>query len=296
MLRAPAKGMLMVVKILLDTDIGSDIDDAVCLAYLLAQPACELLGITTVTGEPTRRAMLAILPGAAEPLTVPPRQPHAPQADALSRWPHASADKFPQGEAIEFMRTTIRQHPGEVVLLTIGPLTNAALLFRADPSIPSLLRGLVSMGGSFAERPDADPMDWNIQLDPHAAAIVYRTPVPVHRSVGLDVTQNVKLSADEVRQRFRAPLLQPVLDFAEPQLRKRGSLTFHDPLAAAVIFNDQICTFHPGVVDVDLTPGPRFAKTTFTEGAPGNQHEVALGVDSAHFFEHSFSVLDSASG
>lgn len=49
----------MTVKLLLDTDIGSDIDDAVCLAYLLAQPQCELLGITTVSGEPIRRAMIA---------------------------------------------------------------------------------------------------------------------------------------------------------------------------------------------------------------------------------------------
>jgi inosine-uridine nucleoside N-ribohydrolase len=68
-----------VMKLLLDTDIGSDIDDAVCLAYLLAQPECELLGITTVSGEPEKRAMLAsalckaagkeppILPGAARP-------------------------------------------------------------------------------------------------------------------------------------------------------------------------------------------------------------------------------------
>ena len=46
-------------KIILDTDIGTDIDDAVCLAYLLANPQCELLGITTVTGEPEKRAMLA---------------------------------------------------------------------------------------------------------------------------------------------------------------------------------------------------------------------------------------------
>ena len=49
----------MPTKVLFDTDIGTDIDDAVCLAYLLAQPACELLGITTVSGEPTKRAMLA---------------------------------------------------------------------------------------------------------------------------------------------------------------------------------------------------------------------------------------------
>ena len=49
----------MPTKVLLDTDIGSDIDDAVCLAYLLAQPECELLGITTVTGEAEKRARMA---------------------------------------------------------------------------------------------------------------------------------------------------------------------------------------------------------------------------------------------
>lgn len=172
----------------------------------------------------------------------------------------------------------------------------AALLFRTDPAIPSLLRGLVSMGGSFAERPDADPMDWNILLDPHAAAIVYRSPVPLHRSVGLDVTLKLKLMADEVRQRFRSRLLRPVLDFAEPHLQKYGGITFHDPLAAATIYDDQVCTFHPGSVEVDLTPGSRFAKTTFTEGAPGDRHEVALGVDRDRFFAHYFSVLDDAVG
>lgn len=49
------KGNTNMEKIMYDTDIGSDIDDAVCLAYLLSQPECELLGITTVSGEPERR-------------------------------------------------------------------------------------------------------------------------------------------------------------------------------------------------------------------------------------------------
>src|SRR5215218_2852528 len=113
------------IKVLLDTDIGTDVDDAVCLAYLLAQPECELLGITTVTGEPERRAALAsvlclaagrsdipIYPGEAAPLKVPQRQPQAQQAAALPRWPHQ--EDFPQGQAVEFMRRTIRAHPGQV--------------------------------------------------------------------------------------------------------------------------------------------------------------------------------------
>ena len=152
----------MSIKVLLDTDIGSDIDDAVCLAYLLAQPECDLLGITTVTGEAGKRAMLAsalckvagrrvpILPGAEKPLLIPQRQTQAPQATALTRWDHDT--EFPRGQAVEFLRKTIHEHPGDIVLLTVGPLTNVALLFRIDPDIPVLLRGLVMMCGVFAGR------------------------------------------------------------------------------------------------------------------------------------------------
>ncbi|MCB0108772.1 MAG: nucleoside hydrolase, partial [Caldilineaceae bacterium] len=162
-------------KILLDTDIGSDIDDAVALAYLLAQPRCELLGITTVTGEPEKRAMIAsaqcklagkdvpIYPGAAEPLLIAQRQPHAPQATKLDRWEHDA--NFPKGEAIEFLRHTIRAHPGEITLFAIGPLTNIALLFHSDSEIPSLLKQLVLMCGVFRGMNwQGEALEWNAIL------------------------------------------------------------------------------------------------------------------------------------
>ena len=62
------------VKVLFDTDIGSDIDDAVALAYLLAQPHCELMGITTVSGQPIERAKLAsaICTAAAQDVRIVP--------------------------------------------------------------------------------------------------------------------------------------------------------------------------------------------------------------------------------
>jgi inosine-uridine nucleoside N-ribohydrolase len=256
----------MPIKLLLDTDIGSDIDDAVCLAYLLAQPECDLLGITTVTGEGAKRAAMAsalcrvagkdvpIYVGAETPLLVAQQQPHAPQAAALVHWPHTV--DLPRGEAIEFMRRTIRSNPGEVVLLTIGPLTNVGLLFSVDPAIPALLKGLVMMCGVFTEGCPDKAAEWNARLDPHAAAIVYRAPVAEHRSIGLDVTLQVRMSAVEVRARFEAPLLRPVLDFAEVWFADAESLVFHDPLAAVTIFDDAVCTFAHGTVTVDLAAEP----------------------------------------
>jgi inosine-uridine nucleoside N-ribohydrolase len=219
----------------------------------------------------------------------PQRQPHAPQAQVLDRWPHES--RFPRGQAVEFLRQTIRAHPGEVVLLTIGPLTNAALLFAADPEIPALLKGLVMMCGVFTNRlAGAGPLEWNAICDPHATAMVYRAPVPHHRSVGLEVTCQVQMEADQVRARFQAPLLQPVLDFASVWFARSSRLTFHDPLAAVTLFDEQVCGFEPGRVEVELG-GERSRGLTWWTPEAGGPHQVALRVDPERFFTDYLSVF-----
>ncbi len=294
----------MSAKILLDTDLGTDIDDAVCLAYLLANPQCELMGITTVTGEAEKRAMMAsalckvagkkipIFAGAEQPLLVAQKQTQAQQAIALGNWDH---DKnFPRGQAVEFLRQTIRAHPGEIMLLTIGPLTNIGLLFSVDPEIPSLLKGLVMMCGRFSNRVQGNygPLEWNAYGDPHATAIVYRAAVRRHRSVGLDVTSRVTMSAQEFREKFRSiDLFRPVLDFAEIWFQKWGGTTFHDPLAAATIFDDQICTFQTGTVEIELAGEKSKGMTFWQPGESNATHEIAMEVDGARFFEHFFSVF-----
>ncbi len=287
----------MTEKIFLDTDIGSDIDDAVCSAYLLANPDCDLVGITTVTGEGEKRAQMAstlcqiagknipIYIGAETPLLIEQRQPTAPQADALSQWAHQTG--FPRGEAISFMRRVIRENPGEITLLPIGPLTNIALLFKIDPEIPSLLKSLVLMCGAF----ENGRLEWNAMLDPHASEIVYRAAAPIHRSIGTDVTMQVTMPAEEVRQRFQAPLLKPVLDFAEVWFEYSEIITFHDPLAAATIFRPDICGFTPGQVNIELEDQENLGKTYWKRN-PSGPHEVALSVQPENFFEHFFSYFE----
>lgn len=290
-------------KILLDTDIGSDIDDAICLAYLLAQPACDLLGITTVTGEPHTRARLAsaicqvagrdipIYPGAGDPLLIKQQQPQAPQAAALNAWPHQQ--NFPTGQAIDFMRQTIRANPHEVTLLAIGPLTNVALLFATDPEIPSLLKELIMMCGVFTPHlpTGKETLEWNAKLDAHASAIVYNADVPIHCSVGLDVTTHVTMDANTVREQFKTPLLRPVLDFAEVWFQHSKRIVFHDPLAAVAIFEPEVCQWSHGQVTVELDDKTRLGQTIWQPG--DGPHQVALGVDADSFFENYFGILNA---
>jgi purine nucleosidase len=290
-------------KVLFDTDIGSDIDDAIALTYLLAQPQCELLGVTTASGEPVKRAEMAsaicraagrpgvpIFPGAPLPLVGAQHQPLVPQHAALGNWSHET--RFPEGEAIEFMRRTIRAHPGEITLLAVGPMTNIALLFRTDPEIPRLLKEVVLMCGKFTSRKISwGEMEWNATCDPEATAIVYRSEPPALRSYGLDVTIQVTMAREEVAQRFaRDKRLRLVLDFAQVWLAKQDKIYFHDPLAAVNVFAPDICGMERGQVTVDLKDGLEKGRTLWQRAAAGRQ-EVAVTVDTAHFFAEYFSVF-----
>lgn len=289
----------MPTKVLLDTDIGGDIDDAVCLAYLLANPACDLLGITTVYGDTVKRASVAsalckvagkripIYPGRQQALLSELRLPEVSQAAALDRWDHDT--DFRGGESIEFMRQTIRANPGEVVLLGIGPMFNIAALFAADEEISKLLKGLVLMCGVFLGH--EVKMEWNAKLDPVATAIVYGATPPFHRSIGLDVTTKVTMPAEEVRNKFKAPLLRPVLDFAEVWFQQAELITFHDPLAATTLFDDSICGFEPGRVEVELKSDHLPGATLWYPKDSSGHHQVATTVNSSRFFEHYFSFF-----
>lgn len=289
-------------KILLDTDIGSDIDDAACLAYLLSQKQCDLVGITTVSGEAEKRAMIAsaicrtahreipIYPGIENPLLLAPRQKVAAQAKKLGSWSHA--EQFERGRAIDFMRETIRKNPGEITLLAIGPMTNVAALFQVDREIPSLLKRLVLMAGVFTPEGRAGTKaEWNVLCDPHAAAVVYQTPVSVHKSVGLDVTTRVYIEKEEFTKQCRAEILKPVLDFSQTWFEFCDRVTFHDPLAAVSVFDDSVCRFRRGTIEVNYMDRESLGETCWSEDPSNGGHLAALEVDADRFFQHYFSVV-----
>lgn len=290
--------------VLLDTDIGSDIDDSFCLAYLLREPRCRLLGITTVTGDTRKRASccdalcqaagrfdIPIHPGASEVLLNGPGQPDVPRfAGIEGRYPYRT--EWPEYTAIEFLRRTIRAYPGQVTLLGIGPLTNIALLLMADPEICGLLKRLVIMCGVFRTGFGHGPgsREWNALVDPVATAVVYRARIAEHRSIGLDVTKQCRLSVDEVRSWLEKDSLKTLKDMASVHLE--DPVTFHDPLAAVSIFDPEVCNYASGVVRVE-TSSPILAGLTTLEQDGEPRHQVAISVDSKRFFERFFSVFQN---
>lgn len=289
------------IKVIFDTDIGSDIDDAVALAFLLAQPRCDLLGITTVSGKPIERAKLVsaicktagkdipIIPGNEARLNGPTRQPNVPQASVLPNWQHET--EFGNQNAVEFLAETIRQNPHEVVLLAVGPMTNVARLFQEHPDTAQLLKSLHMMIGRFSDTPGLPMSEWNAHCDPAAANVVYSTAAQNHTSIGLDVTHQVVMDSAQVKEHFAHPLLKPVYEMSEVWFSERDELKFHDPLAAVTIFNESICEYENGTAIVKRTSDRDDGETVWIPDANG-PHRVGKTVDAVHFFDSYFSVFE----
>lgn len=283
-------------KILLDTDIGGDIDDAVCLAYLLREPRCELIGITTVCGESQKRAAVAsaickaagrdipIAAGMDRPLRPSPVYPTPDGAQALSDWPH---NTYAQSNAPAFLYQAIRANPGEVVLLGIGNMTNIAALLTAYPDAASLLKGLYVMNGYFGAQalPEAW-YNWNSWADPLASQIVFAAEAPVHRAVTLEITDRLTMAADRAAALLggESPLLRAVLDFGQAWLKSADRLTLHDPLAAACVFHPGLCRFERGFVQVETEREAQMGATAFTPSKEGNV-EISRDVNAERFYQ-----------
>ena len=278
------------MKVLFDTDIGTNIDDALALAYLLKNPQCELLGITTVTGDGQRRASIAAGMCEAAGMAVPVHQ--GSELPLVKNQSQGTVSGRSPQQAIEYLRSTIRSHPGEISLLTTGPLTNIALLFLLDPEIPTLLDSMVSMAGVYYPAgKNQRNRETNITLDPHAAARVLSTRGVGISLVGLDVTlecRKTRAQMGPILSQVHFPLLQSMI---EEWLEETGALYFHDPLAAAVLFNADICTWQKGVVRVQTESGECYFDTGQAKKGKDPAHLVANRVDVSRFFDHYFRII-----
>ena len=202
----------------------------------------------------------------------------------LERWDHS--EKFPENKAVEFMRGIIESRPGEVTLLAIGPMTNVGLLFATYPETAAQLKSLVLMCGG------TNHYGWNAINDPVATAVVYQAPVLPYISIGLDGTMRCVLSGDRARAEIKGDVLDRVADMSSVWLRRTDRITFHDPLAAAVIFEPELCEYESGTVSVELKSDRLAGYALFDRGNPSESpHTVAVNVDVERFLDHYFRVV-----
>ena len=190
--------------VILDTDIGTDIDDAYALAALIHRPELELLGVTTVSSDAGARARLAaklLQVAGGKWAKVPVYAGISTPTQYMKQVEWAAGFTSPslhESGAIEFMRREINARPGQVTVIAVGELTNVAALLEADPGIAKKLRAISLMGGSIyrgytgGSKPEPE---WNIKSNAKAAQTVFESGVPL-LVAPLDSTADLKLTPE----------------------------------------------------------------------------------------------------
>lgn len=226
-------------KVILDTDIGDDIDDAYALALLMNQPNMKVLGVTTAFGPTRERAEIAAkllnVMGRAD-VPVYAGRGGTGKIGHQHDWAAGYAGKnLKPGKAVDFMRAEIDRSPGQVTICAIGPLTNVGDLLTFYPASRSRIKRIVIMGGAvyvgYGTNPKPEP-EWNIRCDVKAARAVYDSGVPVVMA-GLEVTAMMQLEKD--RRMKVAAVGTPTTDalMALTYLWEQQTPTLFDPVAVA---------------------------------------------------------------
>ena len=234
------------IPIILDTDIGTDVDDAFALGLILVSPELELRAVTTSGGQTEDRAWLVcrFLTQCGKP-GIPIAAGAEPQAksevnDQIQYRRHPAAIfnrtlKPVKEPAAEVLLAELKKQPGEITVLAVGPLTNIARLLTDHPDSAKLMKGIVIMGGSvfagYSGKAPAEP-EWNIKLDVAAARKVLESGVPL-TIVPLDATALAKVPLKEQQKLFAAgrPLAWQVANLLE--LWNQPVPTLFDPVAVA---------------------------------------------------------------
>lgn len=230
------------MKIILDTDIGDDIDDAWALAFVLAHKNFEPLGITVSHGNTPARARIACkmlqLTGRANLPVYVGRKTEQKEYSYQFTWAEDFEAKRPEKQnAADFIVRTAKRFPGEVTLIAVGPLRNVADALRQESQLGKYVKRVVLMSGCVygtAEKTSPVP-EYNVYASTTDAQRVYAAGLPL-TIVPLDSTTHVRLS-DAEREQLRkhsSPLTFALealyrLWLESPQSR----MTLHDQMAVA---------------------------------------------------------------
>jgi inosine-uridine nucleoside N-ribohydrolase len=319
-------------KVVLDTDLGFASDDAMALLLLLQSEQVDLLGVTVVTGNAWRdqevantlrlleiagREEVPVYAGAEFPLVnsmeemqlreslygetseggykgawTPGRAGRADVREPDTRF----AQKEPeQSSAVEFLIRAIREHPGEVVVAAIGPLTNVALAVALDPEIATLTKKLVVMGGGVGTRPE-----FNFWMDPEAARLVLRAPWPEVVVTPLNICEQAPFTREvaEAAAAGDSPIARYFADTYVAGHWAPVTSLMYDQIAILSMLEPQVVKRSEQLrLDVEIDHGPNYGATLFwddsVEPPPGvRRMEVLFDLDYQLFIELFVALMN----
>jgi purine nucleosidase len=303
-------------RIVLDTDMGTDVDDALCLALAVASPEIELVAVTTVSGDSRLRAHIARrlleLAGRDDVPVFAGEQRTRSGGDSFA-WHGGEGEGIlspgisPRIEGESAPRAIVRLLRAEtdLELVAVGPMTNVAAVLDQDPSLATRCRRLTIMGGhvraiEYRGHTFAHGVDYNLCSDPEASLQTLRAPFPTSLVTG-DVTLQTWIRPEDLARiaaaatpfhraielavRHWTPIQRRIFGDIGARIGDDNVAFLHDPLALACVHDESFCDFE----DLAIEPAVRNGVFRTLEVAPSPAARVmrcAVAVDAARFREH----------
>ena len=305
---------LLKIPVIIDTDIGDDIDDAFALCLAMRSPELRILGVTTVFKDTVKRAKIAkklltdgglslvpVCAGSQKPFNQ--TKVYGKKID-IKEPPICYDEKFDTCEidstdAVDFIIETLEKSDEKITIITLGALTNIAHVILKRPDLLNKIEQISIMGGAFL----VNWCEYNFCCDPYAANIVIDCGIPI-RCVGIDITFKCMLTKEQMQQIEESshPCLKTLIS-----LRKKWAykVHLHDPLALFCAFNPSYVKWEDRVCEVEvqgkLTPGNVVTLTENNWPIPQGKKTIKVGVDinATEFTEECFNRLisfETASG
>ena len=285
-------------RLIIDTDPGTD--DALAIFLALSSPEVKVEALTPVAGNvpleltlPNALRLLEIAGRTDIPVAAGARQPlvrrlitatYAHGENGLGGVEFPEPTTKPVKEtAVELIRRMVRQSPGEISIVALGPLTNLALAFRADPELPKLIPNLVIMGGSLSGGNITPSAEFNMYVDPEAAQMVFQSGVSL-TMVGLDVTRRTALREEHIQalETGSNPISRAAGKITRATMNRirqdggKGGPAMHDSLAFATFLDPTIVTLKDYNIQVETTGEFTAGETVGYTGNPMRLSPPAL--------------------
>jgi purine nucleosidase len=275
-------------KIIIDTDIGDDVDDAFALALAVKSPELQVLGVMTTFGDTEARAKIVDRflgeVGRADIPVLAGKAAASKNPMSQRRYGDSHFAKSSHGDAVEFLLDQIRKYPGEITLIAIGPLMNVGAAIDKDAVTFRKLKRVVLMGGSVRRgygdlgyTASVAPMpEWNILNDVPSAQKLFAAGVPLF-VMPLDSTQ---LKMDEVKRAFLFGQGTAMTDQLAVLYHLWGqeTPTLFDPMTIAFALRRELCPVTAMHIRVD--------EKGFTREEPGAANaQVCLDSNAEDFFK-----------
>lgn len=283
------------ISLILDTDLGDDVDDVFALAYAVRNPRINLCAVTTVLGDTRWRAALALQLLDEMGVDDVPVAAGAPGGEVNTVTlsgdvvvPTGADDpRCDSRSASDLMADVIAAAPPPVWLATIGPATNAAILLAERPEVADGLAGIVMMGG---RHEPAFPREHNFGTNPEAAVTVGNSGGTV--LVGdYVVTCQAQLRRDDLPRVRQAPgvgaslatMLETYFD-----RRERDWTSMYDPAALTLALDETFLSLDPAPMQANVVDGQvRFAPADETSNL-----RLANSIDTNAFHDELLSVIE----